>query len=608
MEIPPAELEAIQNLYDRGLCVRAYRLLETFGAPEDLRGTPARLIAARVLAHVGADKRSVGLFYRAYREDRASLEARYYYVRTVLRRRGPLAAWNLVRKPVDLAGVSDSVRAEWMAQEAAIYGALRDFDRADALLARAEELAPEHAWILVERSMLLEAEDRYDEALAEALRCLDLRPYYAPAVHSAAQLLQLLGRGDEALDLLVPASERLEMPYVTAQLLALQTELACYSAARLTLARAVDLTILPGDEHRKWAAAMASEIAYHLGEYEEAARQARLSGTPYFEKMADYIEGASDDSRRVFHPVAFVRQHHMTCAPATLSALSHFWQMPAAHLEIADAICYDGTPWHSQRAWAEENGWRAREFRVTWEAAVALLDRGVPFTLTTTGPGYAHLQAVIGYDERQGALLLRDPFIPYVIPALGREMLEDLRAYGPRGMAIVPEAKADLLDDIELQDRAMYDALHRVERALAAHRRDEARRELDAMAAEDAAHPVTLHARRAIAAYDLDRPALLEVIEAMRQQFPDEPNLALAHLGALREMGRREERLALLEELTKQPPSKAKSEGAAALGEVDTAAEARRMTPIYWQEYARELSADARDHPRAHALLDRAIR
>src|SRR4029077_4498793 len=98
-----------------------------------------------------------------------------------------------------------------------------------------------------------------------------------------------------------------------------------------------------------------------------------------------------------------------TCAPATLSALTSFWSMPAEHLEIAAAICYDGTAAASERHWAEEHGWEVREFTITWDSARALLDRGVPFTLTTIEPGYGHLQAVIGYDSRRGTLLVRDP-------------------------------------------------------------------------------------------------------------------------------------------------------------------------------------------------------
>src|SRR4029078_11346090 len=95
------------------------------------------------------------------------------------------------------------------------------------------------------------------------------------------------------------------------------------------------------------------------------------------------LEKGGGRGKRVGLKVGFVRQHHMTCAPATLSAISRFWSMPADHLEVAEAICYDGTPAHSERRWAEDHGWATVEFSVTWDAARALIDRGVPFTLTT---------------------------------------------------------------------------------------------------------------------------------------------------------------------------------------------------------------------------------
>ena len=51
-----------------------------------------------------------------------------------------------------------------------------------------------------------------------------------------------------------------------------------------------------------------------------------------------------------------------------LASLSRFWKMPADHLEVAAAICYDGTPDHRERAWAEEHGWYCREFAITWDS------------------------------------------------------------------------------------------------------------------------------------------------------------------------------------------------------------------------------------------------
>jgi hypothetical protein len=72
--------------------------------------------------------------------------------------------------------------------------------------------------------------------------------------------------------------------------------------------------------------------------------------------------------------VGFVQQRHRTCGPATLTAISRFWSREVEQIEIAEEICYDGTPAHSERAWTERNGWTTREFTVTRDSAMTLLD------------------------------------------------------------------------------------------------------------------------------------------------------------------------------------------------------------------------------------------
>jgi hypothetical protein len=68
----------------------------------------------------------------------------------------------------------------------------------------------------------------------------------------------------------------------------------------------------------------------------------------------------------------------LTCAPATLSAISRYWKQPADHLEVAEEICYDGTPDYSERHWATSNGWDVREFTVTWDAARCCSTEALP--------------------------------------------------------------------------------------------------------------------------------------------------------------------------------------------------------------------------------------
>src|SRR6185436_8364511 len=119
------------------------------------------------------------------------------------------------------------------------------------------------------------------------------------------------------------------------------------------------------------------DAAYYCGNLKAARDWALKIKSPFYQRLAERLE-KDDDSGRVLLSVGFVRQHHMTCAPATLSAISRYWDMPAEHLALAEEICYDGTPAQSERRWAGENGWTAREFTVTWDSARALLDRGLP--------------------------------------------------------------------------------------------------------------------------------------------------------------------------------------------------------------------------------------
>jgi tetratricopeptide (TPR) repeat protein len=313
---------------------------------------------------------------------------------------------------------------------------------------------------------------------------------------------------------------------------------------------------------------------------------ARESGDSFFKAVADRIEAADGGTGGVRLAVGFVRQHHQTCGPATLSALTRFWGKEADHLEVADAICYDGTPDHLERAWARSNGWLAREFTVTWDAAVALLDRGVPFTLTTVETQSAHLQAVIGYDARRGTLLIRDPTLPHEGEALAGPFLERYRSVGPRGMTMVPCERAELLDGLDLPEAGLYDHLNRMQAALHGHDRDAAAEALESLRADAPDHRLTHHARRLLAIYDADGPSMLSALEALRAAFPDDVNLRLSQVSCLRDLGRRDDRLELLRESCAGP----------------------NVDPIVRRQYAMELLADAREHPAADRLARRALR
>ncbi|MFN0111155.1 MAG: tetratricopeptide repeat protein, partial [Blastocatellia bacterium] len=586
MFISTAQLQPIKELYLSGLYLQAYNAALALAPLSEWEGTDALLMAGRMAGVLGAHRMMRRLHLRAWREDRAHPEATYYYARAILDWRGPWRAWMFMRRIDELLDADPIVQSDWHSQKAGLFGLLRDFDAAEELITRAGAIAPDNPWLWVERAALFEYEDRYEDAVAAARRSLELRPFYRPAVQSLAHLLSLLDREHEARALLEEAVRNCESPSLLIQLAQLQVDLGDFPAARGNFQKAFDLSVLMEKEMREWLNSRLADVTYLCGDTAAAIAFAEQAGEGFYKTIVERFRQATPEKQRVELPVGFIRQHHVTCAPATLTTISRFWQKPAEHLNIAEQICYGGTTDHSERKWAEQNGWVAREFCLNWENTVSLIDRGVPFTLATVEPGNAHLQAVIGYDAIRGTFLMRDPYLRSLGEGLSPEMTEHYRSCGPRGMAMVPKEQAALLDGLELKEAPLYDKLHSIQRALFEHRRAEASQVWQQMNAEAADHRLTLNARLAIAWYDEDQVQVLACVEKLLEQFPEDANLKTQKILCLRMLARRSERLDYLKTICKQEKS----------------------DPSFWQQLAQELSEDARQNPETLRLLHRALK
>jgi tetratricopeptide (TPR) repeat protein len=667
--LAPEQRERIFKLYNAGLYLQAYRFAEAIGPLRNWRGTEARVLAGRMAGNLGSGRMSNWHFVHAWRSDRANPEAMWFFARYLLGAQGPLAAWNFVRAHEFPSHAPNELQSHWCSQHAAILGFLRDFDAADQWLAKAEAIGVQ-AWTCLERAGLYSLEDRHDEAESAARRALELHPWYRPAVQWVAHFLLQKERDQEALELLTQATTRLESSALFCQLASLQIELQRYDDALASLDNAERTAPLMDKSLKQWLDARRCDLACHKGYYGKAIEYARNAAVAarrqfasaetgikfkFYENLAKILESKTSEvsrtsdisgsdqnaqpgegyCKRVVIPVGYIRQHHRTCAPATMVSIANFWRMPADHLEIAAEISYAGTPHYSQRKWAHDHGWFTKEFTLTWDSAVALIDRGIPFTLTTCEVTSAHLQAVIGYDGLRRTLIIRDPGDRHKVEIAFDAMLQRYRSSGPRAMAMVPGAQKENLESLPLPDENLYDQLHRLELALKDHRRDEAGRIAEALllreqeswahhthgsdapawecVASDAPgvptqergneladsrgneladslttlpHFLALTAKRALAIYDTDLPEELNCTEQLLQLFPDDLQLGFARTNLLSVLGRYSQRLEILQ----------------------TMAQKGQSDPACWQQYALELSADARQHPQALYLLRRAIR
>lgn len=579
-------LGEVAELYDRGLYLQAWRAGLALGQFREWPGTAGRLLAGRLAHNLGAHRAGRWLHLTASRADPENLDARLFHALALRERRGPRVSWNFVRQPFDDQSSDAVSRAHWYALRAMLSAEQRDFEAADAWMAKADDLATGEAWIEVDRCAILRWQDRIPEALRVIEASLERRPWYRPAVQSAAELMLAVGRDRDARELLEAATQRLESMFVILQLADLLTELTDYSAAQIQLNRIVaEYPLLESGIYQSLACRL-SDVACERGDLTQAVRLARQSQWPFHLCVAKNLEQPQEAKRRVLLPVGFVQQHHVTCAPATLAAIAEYWSHPASHLEIAEEICYNGTPPYLERDWSRQNGFVAREFTVTWEVTQTLLDRGIPFTLTTIGPARGHLQAVIGYDSRRGTLLIRDPSARHFSEMLADEGLAHYRSTGPRGMVLLPHDRAHLLEDVELPDAELYDQLDTLQRSLARHDRETGQAIQAAMSATAPQHPLTLLGRRILAAYDADPTAILHCAEQMLEQFPQDALCEISKLSALRQLTRREERVDMLRTICTQP----------------------QADPYFWQMLAEELLNDARERPLVRRALRHVIR
>ena len=567
----------------RGL-VLAPGLRDEAGSWQDAR---ALTTAARLADRLGAGKLSLRWHrqnHRRHPDDPVCfLHRAWELARTI----GLTPALRLVEQRLGDAALAPGRRSDLLALAVGMLAGLRDFETGHRLMDEALSLRPGHPWLLSCRASLLRAEDRRDEALVVVRDALAAQPASGAALEITAGLLVDLGRPDEAAAVLEEGCARTDHASLRWMRYIMHSEREEAEPALRWLEDYERCQPLMGEDERQ--ALDAGRTTLHLlrGDLDEAVACARRRGGHFHERLVENIErarGSGAQRRRL--PVGFVRQHHMTCAPATLAALAAWWGRPAAHTEIAEKICYDGTPSFSERCWAREHGLDGREFRVTPEITRELVARGVPFTLVTTWPTGAHLQAVIGTDERAGLLLIRDPMSSHYTEALLEGFLADYAAHGPRGMLVLPEGERARLDGLTLPEAEIHDALHEVEGALQRHDRAAAEAHYEAMMRKFPDHRLTWVAYGALAACDDDPVKAEEASQALLRLHPGD---AALQWRAFRSAGMRQPRAALLQTLEER----------VAQPECDD---------VFRLELARRLADDARTAPRAARLLGRVLR
>ena len=546
-------------------------------------GPRAAFMASRLYSWLGNDSRSDAIARVARRLYPDDAEIFLIALSNEGRLRGVLSELRLVEDRSKHPELDIPQQVLLATVRADFYTNWSDFSTAFRIVDEAERLRPGHARTAICRARILTKADRREEAMEVLREVVQQAPFNVSAPRKLAELLMAQGKDDEGLAVL-------DQAMTVVQDFDIQLARANWHSERKHYEESLQLSkefefLQPLASHslKTWMAGWRAFRHYLNRDYPQALREAAKAPKCFISELAPRLEAATE-GRRVQLEVPFVKQDRRTCAPATLAAICRYWGDAAEHVEIAEAICYDGTPDHSERNWADEHGYHVREFCVTPETVRALIDRGIPFTLTTVEPASAHLQAVIGYDSTADTVLVREP--GWAEHAEYRmKFLEDYKFSGPRGMILLPKEKLSLLEGITLLEAELYDLLHRMQRLLHENNREAAVEQLEALRAAAPGHRLALIGQRTLTQYDGNPRAQLEVYESMLALFPDQPALLYGKMRLLHSTAGRGEQIAFAKRLiaTDKAPH-----------------EVRR-------ELADLLDDDARDWPEAERAWQKAI-
>src|SRR5262249_14427864 len=139
---------------------------------------------------------------------------------------------------------------------------------------------------------------------------------------------------------------------------------------------------------------------------------------------------------------------------------------------------------------------------------------------------------------------------------------------------------------IAFTDAAEYDGLHHIQTALARFDRPAAQTAFDLMRAGFPDHRLTRMARVALARYDANPTLLLRALDGLVEAAPGESTFLLAKINVLRDLGRRDERLAMTREQLERPDG----------------------DPLFAQHYAQLILPDPHYHAEGTRIMRRAIR
>ena len=149
------------------------------------------------------------------------------------------------------------------------------------------------------------------------------------------------------------------------------------------------------------------------------------------------------------------------CVPASLSIMLEAFGMDIGQDEIATHV-FDvtGSKLRTTMEYMESLGLRAQYFKGTVKVYKKMIDAGVPVLLSMMVENNAHVQVVVGYDDRLQALLIQDPNDQAPFLVAYAEMKDAYKLTDSLSMVFVKEEQTHLLALLDEGEHRFFERLY----------------------------------------------------------------------------------------------------------------------------------------------------
>ncbi|WP_084632865.1 tetratricopeptide repeat protein [Planococcus plakortidis] len=300
--------------------------------------------------------------------------------------------------------------------------------------------------------------DDAENILLTALPDTDSR--WSTTIHLLyADLLAMRGAPERSLELLKQGAAK--FPHVhafhTEQITRLH-QLGRFAEALSEMGSALETN--PYHSRKKMFVHLAAHCLYELERFAELDQWIDRHPRELKESLYTKVEINPDGTHKKLSLTPEVQKLNY-CVPASLSLILQAFRQTATQDEIA-AHVFDvtGTKLQTTMSYMETRGFTARYFKGTIDRYKAFIDAGVPVLLSMMIENSAHVQVVVGYDDRLQALVIQDPndLGPFLV-AYG-EVPKMFRMTDSLSMAFVDEARNGLLETQDAADHRFFTEIY----------------------------------------------------------------------------------------------------------------------------------------------------